>query len=156
MNERRLPTRSEVDAADNAVSGAMRDMLYGPLDYSKRQFDRVAMLFMIEEEGPRHLRVSTDGAEPFQNVPKELIKLTAREGRFALAHLLGKHVIEFKFVQGRVPVLSKDEEWTAEEVAQWRNLRTRLPALRDALEDQRRRRKGLRKSYSRGRFGEGA
>lgn len=156
MNERRFPTREDIAAAEARVNAVLQDTLYGPLDYSKRQFDRIAMLFMIEEEGPRHLRVSTDGTEPFQNVPKELIKLTAREGRFALAHLLGKHVIEFKFVQGRVPILSKDEEWTAEEVAQWRNLRTRLPTLRAALEDERRRRKGIRKSYSRGRFGEGA
>jgi hypothetical protein len=151
----RFPTKEEYAAADQAVDATVRALLHNPLDYSKRQFDRVAMLLVVHDEGPRHMRISVDGAEP-QNVPKDLIKVQMREGQFALATLLGKHVMEFKFSQGRAPVLTKSRTWAKDEIEQWRSLRPRLQELRDHLEEERRRRKGYRKQYARGRFGEGA
>lgn len=145
----------QLAAADAAVAEVINDKLYGPLDYSRRQFERVAMMFVVQGEGARHLRISTDGLEP-QNVPKDLVRVIQRAGQFLLATLLGKHVIEFKFRQGRVPVLSKTLKWTKEQVAQWRDLRPHLQSLRDALLEERRIRKRQPKTYARGRFGEGA
>lgn len=133
------------------------------LEYSRRKHERIAFLLCIHDESDVYIRISLDGdPKHAQNLYRNShsglrpIVVTKRNRQFALAHIRGIEVIKFGFVQTNAPLLSKDIEWSEDDVRAWRDLRLDLLKLRHALIEINRKARGTPRIYDRLRFGEHA
>lgn len=121
-------SQKEVSEALEAGLADFRAQLRQPqLITSLRKYELVLMMLVAVDgaETPRAIKVSTDGNDSAALfVPKSVLHISKRDGRFMIATLPGWCVMDRKFCQASVPTLDKQVAWTEEERAAWRALRT--------------------------------